>query len=103
MKYRKWKHMRPEIRCVDHTGDDAIVREMALVKIRCEPSERFEALHIVEHFGCKTVDLTDTSMVILASGDSGKVDAFVNMIRKFKVVEMVRTGKVVMARGDQST
>lgn len=91
------------IRCVDHTGDDAIVRELAMVKIRCAAKERFEALHIVEHFSCKTVDLTESSMVIMASGDSAKVDAFISMIRKFEVIELVRTGKVVMARGETAT
>ena len=91
------------LHCVDHTGDDAVVREMALVKIACSTAERSEALQIVEHFGCKTVDLTDASMVIMATGASDKVDAFVRMIRKFKVIEQVRTGKVVMARGAEST
>jgi acetolactate synthase-1/3 small subunit len=91
------------IRCTDHTGDDAVVREMALVKITCTPEERSEALQIVEHFGCKTVDLTPRSMTVMATGASEKVDAFVNMIRKFEVVEQVRTGRVVMARGEDPT
>ncbi len=91
------------ISCTDHTGDEAVVRELALVKILCNAEERSQALQIVEHFGCKTVDLTDTSMIIMASGASDKVDAFVGMIRKFHVVELIRTGKVVMARGEQAT
>jgi len=91
------------LHCIDHTGEDAVVREMALVKIRCESRQRSEALQIVEHFGCKTVDLTETSMIIVATGDSEKVDAFVNMIKKFDVIELVRTGKVVMSRGETVT
>lgn len=91
------------LRCIDHTGDAAVVRELGLVKIRCAPAQRAEALHIIEHFNCKTVDLTDSSMIIMAAGDSDKVDAFVNMIRKFEVIEICRTGKVVMTRGEQIT
>jgi acetolactate synthase-1/3 small subunit len=91
------------LRCIDHTDDAAVTRELALVKIRCAPAQRAEALHIVEHFNCKTVDLTDASMIIMAAGDSDKVDAFVNMIKKFEVIEMCRTGKVVMTRGEQMT
>lgn len=91
------------LRCIDHTDDAAVTRELALVKIRCGVAQRFEALHIVEHFNCKTVDLTDTSMIIMAAGDSDKVDAFVGMIRKFEVIEICRTGKVVMTRGEQMT
>jgi len=91
------------LHCIDHTGDDAIVRELALVKIACGPEQRSEALQIAEHFGCKTVDLTATSMVVMATGASDKVDAFMSMIRSFDVIEQVRTGKVVMARGSLVT
>ena len=91
------------LRCIDHTGDAAVTRELALVKIRCVTAQRSEALQIVEHFNCKTVDLTDSSMIIMAGGDSEKVDAFVNMIKKFEVIEICRTGKVVMTRGEPIT
>lgn len=91
------------LRCIDHTDDAAVTRELALVKIRCDVAHRFEALHIIEHFNCKSVDLTDNSMIIMAAGDSDKVDAFVNMIKKFEVIEICRTGKVVMCRGEAIT
>ena len=61
------------------------------------------ALQIAEHFGCKTVDLTDTSMILQAVGDPAKIDALVEMIEKFKIIELVRTGKVLLARGAQTT
>jgi len=91
------------ITCRDHTDDEAVVRELALVKILCGPDRRSEALQVVEHFSCKTVDLTEKSMIIMATGDSDKVDAFIRMITTFNVVELVRTGKVLMVRGDQAT
>ncbi len=91
------------LRCVDHTGDASVVKEMALVKVAVAIEQRTEVLQIVEHFGCKTVDLTDTSMIIMSFGDSEKVDACTNMLKKYPIVELIRTGKVVMARGDQPT
>lgn len=91
------------ITCRDHTDDEAVVRELALVKIRCGADRRSEALQVVEHFSCKTVDLTEKSMIIMATGDSDKVDAFIRMIKTFDVVELVRTGKVLMVRGEQAT
>lgn len=91
------------LHCIDHTGDRAVVRELALVKIRCDAAQRPEVLQITEHFGCKTVDLTETSLIIMVTGASDKVDACVGMIRRFEVVELMRTGKVVMARGDEVT
>lgn len=89
--------------CKDHSDDEAVTRELALVKIRCGVDRRSEALQVVEHFSCKTVDLTEKSMIIMATGDSEKVDAFINMIKMFDVVELVRTGKVLMVRGEEPT
>lgn len=89
--------------CIEHPETDAVVRELALVKILCGPERRTEALQLVDHFNCKTVDLTDKSMVIMSTGASEKVNAFLDMVRTFDVVELVRTGKVLMARGDRAT
>jgi acetolactate synthase-1/3 small subunit len=91
------------LRCTDHTYDDDVVKEMGLIKIAVGAEERGEALQIAEHFGCKTVDLTESSMILQAVGDPSKIDALVEMIEKFKVIELVRTGKVLLARGAQTT
>ena len=91
------------LRCVDHTGEDSVIKELALAKIAVGPGERPEALQIGEHFGCKTVDLTETSMILQCTGNSEKIDAMIAMLAKFRIIELVRTGKVVMARGDGMT
>lgn len=91
------------LHCTDHTYDDVVVKEMGLVKISVSAEERSEALQIAEHFGCKTVDLTETSMILQAVGDPAKIDALVEMIEKFKIIELVRTGKVLLARGAETT
>ncbi len=91
------------LHCTDHTFDDAVIKEMGLIKISISAEERGEALQIAEHFGCKTVDLTDTSMILQAVGDPAKIDALVEMIEKFKIIELVRTGKVLLARGAETT
>jgi acetolactate synthase-1/3 small subunit len=89
--------------CTDHSQDEAVIREMALIKIGADAEARTEALQIAEHFGCKTVDLTENSMIVQITGASEKVDACVHMLGKFQLIEMVRTGKVLMARGNQET
>lgn len=91
------------LRCVDHTGEDAVVKEMALVKVEVAEQDRTTALQIADHFGAKTVDLTPTSMVVLCTGGSDKLDALIDMMRRYRIIELVRTGKVVMARGEQAT
>ena len=92
------------IHCYEHSAENAVVKEMLLVKFLAEDAtQRTDALQIVEHFGGKTVDLTPASMVAMITGDSNKVDAAVGMLSQFDIIETVRTGKVVMARGEQPT
>jgi acetolactate synthase-1/3 small subunit len=91
------------LHCIDHTSDTSVMKEMGLVKIAVDCEGRSEALQIAEHFGCKTVDLTPESMILQVVGNPAKIDALEDMIAKFKVIELVRTGKVVMSRGQQMT
>lgn len=91
------------IHCTDHAFDSAVVNELALIKVAVSTNERTEALQVCEHFDAKTVDLTETSMIVMVTGGSEKVDACTGMLQKFNVVELVRTGKVVMARGGDTT
>lgn len=91
------------IHCFEHTSADAVTKELCLVKIACSPDERSQALQITEHFGGKTVDLTPKSMIVMVHGDSPKIDAAVTVFGQFEIIETVRTGKVVMARGEQAT
>ena len=91
------------IHSADHTNEHVVVKEMALIKVAAGEQDRTAALQIADHFGAKTVDLTDRSMIILATGNTDKIDALLGMLSKYKIVELVRTGKVVMARGEQAT
>ena len=91
------------IHCFEHTSNDSVTKEMVLIKILCKTEERSAALQITEHFNGKTVDLTPNSMVVMITGDSPKVDAAVAMFAQYKIIETVRTGKVVMARGELAT
>ena len=91
------------IHVYEHTPADAVIKELALIKFVAPKQDRTEALHIIEHFGGKTVDLTPTSMIAMIQGDPGKVDAAEAMLSQFDLIEIVRTGSVVMARGEQLT
>jgi len=89
--------------CIDHTYDQSVMKEMGLIKILVDSEGRSEALQIAEHYGCKTVDLTEESMILQVVGNPAKIDALEEMIAKFRIVEFVRTGKVVMSRGQSIT
>ncbi len=91
------------LHCIDHTYDTSVMKEMGLIKIAVDSNGRSEALQIAEHYGCKTVDLTPNSMILQVVGNPSKIDALEEMIEKFTIIELVRTGKVVMSRGDDLT
>lgn len=91
------------IHCYEHSAENAVVKEMLLVKLLVDVTQRTEALQIVDHFGGKALDLTPKSMIAMFQGDSPKVDAAIGMLSSFEIIETVRTGKVVMARGEQPT
>ncbi|MBT8046133.1 MAG: acetolactate synthase small subunit [Pontiella sp.] len=91
------------LHCIDHTYDESVMKEMGLIKIAVGSEGRSEALQIAEHYGCKTVDLTPESMILQVVGNPDKIDALEEMIAKFRIIELVRTGKVVMCRGEETT
>lgn len=91
------------LRCVDHTGENAVIKELAMVKVAVTYVERAEVLQIAEHFGCKNMDMTETSMILMFMGNTEKIDTGIRMLAKFKIIELVRTGKIVMSRGDSVT
>jgi acetolactate synthase-1/3 small subunit len=91
------------LHCTDHSGDNSVVRELAMIKIGVNSENRTEALQVCGHFDCETVDLTEASMIVLVKGRTAKIDACIHMLKKFNLIELIRTGQVLMARGEQAT
>lgn len=87
------------IHCFEHTSDSSVSKELVLIKLSCSPEERSQALQICEHFSGKTVDLTPASMVVMITGGTAKINSAISMFSQFTIIETVRTGKIVMARG----
>jgi len=91
------------IHAVDHAGEDVVQRELALFKIKCTPKTRTAILQMTETFRGQTVDISDDTVTLQITGRSAKVDAFQTMMRPFEIMELVRTGKVLMSRGQEPT
>jgi acetolactate synthase I/III small subunit len=87
----------------DTTDLDVIQRELALVKVRCPAEKRTEILAVVDTFKGQVVDLVETAVTVQVTGDTEKVDALHRMLAPYGVIEMVRTGKVIAARGEEVT
>ena len=91
------------VRAVDHTNDDSYETEIALIKLKGESEDRNEILQIAEHFGAKVVDYGRQSVMLRVYGSSEKLDAMRALFENFDVEEIVRSGKILMARGIETT
>lgn len=92
------------LHCYLHNPDNSVTKELLLVKLHIDTAEiRTAALQIIDHFNGKTVDLSRDSLIVMFTGDSGKLDAAIKMFSDFEIIETVRTGKVVMVRGSDMT
>lgn len=90
------------IKVIDLTDEEHVSREMLLIRVNAEPVHRAEVLRIADIFRAKIVDVTPLSYVLEATGDEGKMGALIELLRPFGIQEIVRTGKVAIARGSKS-
>jgi acetolactate synthase-1/3 small subunit len=78
---------------------NAVERELLLLKVRHEPGQKLELLKEAEIFRARVVDVSPQSYVLELTGDEEKLEAFIRVFEKYGIVELVRSGKVAMARG----
>ncbi len=91
------------VHAIDHTGDESYETEIALAKLETPIDQRTQILQIAEHFKAKVVDYGTESMILQAYGASEKLDTFIDLLRPFRLAELVRSGKLLMARGRRIT
>ena len=91
------------VHAIDHTRDLAYETEIALIKILCPIEGRTQILQIAEHFKARVVDYGPESLILQAYGSSEKLDALISLLRPYSIAELVRSGKLLMARGESAT
>ena len=82
--------------------DDCIKRELALVKVRYDRESRADILAAVDVYRAKVIDYTSSEMCIEITGDPTKLDAFIQLMLPFGIIEICRTGIVALDRGETS-
>ena len=90
------------IKVTDLSEENHVEREMLLIKVNAEPSARAEILRIGDIFRAKVVDVTPNTYTLEATGEESKVEAIIELLRPFGIQEVVRTGKVAIARGPKT-
>jgi acetolactate synthase-1/3 small subunit len=92
----------PVHRVIDLTqAGPHVERELALVKVAGTGEKRVEALRLADIFRARPVDTTTESFVFEITGDPGKIDTFIALMRELGLVEVGRTGIVGMMRGSE--
>jgi acetolactate synthase-1/3 small subunit len=90
------------IKVTDLTDESHVQRELVLIRVNAETANREEILRVADIFRAKVVDVTPSSFVLEATGDEGKLEALVELLRPMGIQEVVRTGKVAIARGPKT-
>ncbi|MVO98746.1 MULTISPECIES: acetolactate synthase small subunit [Paenibacillus] len=87
------------IKVIDLSKNPMVARELALIKVNAEPSQRPEILGIVDTFRAAVVDIGPSSLIVQTIGDSDKIDAMIELLRSYGIRELTRTGATAMIRG----
>jgi acetolactate synthase-1/3 small subunit len=82
----------------DFKKGQAVDRELAIVKIAADSNTRAEIIQICDIFRSKIINVATDSVIIELTGDRGKLEAFLELIRPFGILELARTGKLAMRR-----
>jgi acetolactate synthase I/III small subunit len=91
------------VRRVDNiTTGPTISRDLALIKVSAAGDTRAQVMQLVEVYRARVVDVSPESLVIETTGTEDKIDSLLEVLRPYGVVEMVRTGRVAMARGSSA-
>jgi acetolactate synthase I/III small subunit len=90
------------IKVIDFKDVNTVDRELIMVKVSVDDRTRSELDSIVQAFRAHVVDIGPRSQTVEVTGDSGKINAFIALVRPLGIKEIVRTGKIAMARSAQS-
>ncbi len=98
----KQLHKLPIVLKVKRLERDAhFTRELAFIKVTCDDQTRTPVLQIVDIFRGHIVDVSPKTATIEISGDSDKIEALMELITPFGILEVVRTGQISIERGDR--
>ena len=88
------------VKKVDVLKDDSIKRELMLLKVRYDRESRADILDAAQVYRGNVIDYTKDAMCVQITGDPSKIDAFIDLMRPYGIIEMCRTGLVALDRGN---
>ncbi|PWU13289.1 MAG: acetolactate synthase small subunit [Verrucomicrobia bacterium] len=88
------------MKVVDFRENEYVDRELVLVKVSVDSKTRAEVMQITDIFRAKIVDVQPKSLSIEVTGDEGKIEKLLSLMKRFGVMDLTRTGKVALPRKD---
>ena len=79
--------------------EDSVYRELIMVKVRANKTERTEIISVADIFRAKIVDVEKDSLMVELTGNGSKVDAFLELLEGYEILELARTGITGLQRG----
>jgi acetolactate synthase-1/3 small subunit len=83
----------------DISSQDYVERDLMLIKVQAAPTQRMEITLLVEMFRARVVDVSATNLMVEISGQENKIEAFIDLMRPYGILELARTGRIALVRG----
>lgn len=87
------------VKVIDYSEVPILDRELAMIKVTAVSTKRAEIMQIVDIFRAKIIDISDVTFTVEVTGNVAKVNALENLLQPYGILEVVRTGKIAIARG----
>ncbi|MDO4718659.1 MAG: acetolactate synthase small subunit, partial [Propionibacteriaceae bacterium] len=98
----KQLHKLVEVLKIIELDENLVARELILIKVRTDLSNRSQVIDVVELFRGKAVDVSHETITIEATGSREKLDALVRMLEPYGIQELVQSGQVALGRGSKA-
>jgi acetolactate synthase-1/3 small subunit len=83
----------------DISSEDYVERDLMLLKVKATPAQRMEIVLLVEMFRARVIDVSPTDLMVEISGQERKIEAFIDLMRPYGIIELARTGRIALVRG----
>lgn len=82
--------------------DSSVYRELVLIKVRTDNEQRQGVIAVADIFRAKIIDVASDSLIIELTGNQNKIDAFINLLDGYEILELARTGIAGLGRGTEN-
>ncbi|HEY1380822.1 MAG TPA: acetolactate synthase small subunit [Gemmataceae bacterium] len=87
------------VKVLDISSENFVERDLMLIKVYATPAQRTEIALLVEMFRGRVVDIDHDTVMAEISGQESKIEAFIDLMRPYRIVELARTGRIALVRG----